>query len=167
MSTFWQVAKSIEAEGNKMYLEFERNAPNREIAGVFSALAGEERRHYELFEKLEKHRVIELEPPGPVSVDIPKLFDAIRTELLIDDRAMDAMKDAETIYQQALVLEKSSINFFNKILAGLTDEYQKGVVNVIIGEEMRHIAVINGLMDFVHRPKEWLENAEVYHSDKY
>ncbi|MBN1757659.1 MAG: hypothetical protein JW863_05045 [Chitinispirillaceae bacterium] len=167
MLTFWQVAKSIEAEGNKMYLEFARNAPKREIAGVFFALAREEQRHFELFENLEKGKLIESLPQGPVSIDLPKLFDAIRIEFLIDEPAMEAMKDAETTYQQALILEKSSISLFNNFMMELTDEHQKKNVKTIIDEEQRHVTVIKELIDFVHRPKEWLENAEVFHSGEY
>ena len=167
MATVWQLAKSIETEGKKMYEELARDAPKREIAGAFSALAGEEQRHYELFDKLEKRKPIETGMHASVSVDLPKLFDAIRTEILIDETASAAMNDAEATYQQALLLENSSIELFNKIMTGLTDEYQKEIVNVIIDEEKWHIEVIKELIAFVHRPKEWLENAEVYHSDKY
>ncbi|MBN1578211.1 MAG: ferritin family protein [Chitinispirillaceae bacterium] len=167
MATVWQLAKSIEVEGKKMYEELARDAPKREIAGVFSALAGEEQRHYELFDKLEKRKPIEAGDHGSVSVDIPKMVDAIRIVLLIDEPALTAMNDAETTYKKALVLENSSIILFNKIMKELTDEHQIRIVKVIIDEEKCHIEVIRRLIDFVHRPKEWLENAEVYHYDEY
>lgn len=167
MATLWQLAKSIEAEGKKLYEELAREATKREIAGVFSTLAGEEQRHYELFEKLEKCKPIDTGIQKSVSVGVPILFNAIRAELMIDEMALKAMIDAETIYQKALVLENSSIELFNNIIKRLTDEYQKGVVSIIIEEEKRHVAVVKELIKLVHRPKEWLENAEVFHSDEY
>jgi rubrerythrin len=167
MPTIWQLAKSIETEGKKMYEEFAHETPKKEIAGVFSALAGEEQRHYEIFDNLEKRIPVETVPQGSTNVDVTELFETIRIELQLDEQSLAAMNDAETAYKKALVLENSSIDLFNKIVKGLSDGHQKKVVEAIIGEEKRHIEVISGLIDFVHRPKEWLENAEVYHKEEY
>ncbi len=150
-----------------MYEEFAQEAPKREIAGVFSALAGEEQRHYEIFDNLEKRIPVEAVTMGSANMDVTDLFETLRIELQIDEQSSAAMNDAETAYKKALVLENSSIDLFSKIVRGLSDGHQKKVVEAIIGEEKRHIEVITGLIEFVHRPKEWLENAEVFHQNQY
>jgi Rubrerythrin. len=167
MSTIWQLAKLIEMEGKKMYEALALSAPKRELAGAFSALAEEEQGHYEIFDSLEKDLPLETSARGPESVEVSRMFDALRTEFLTDETALVAMNGAENVYYKALALENRSRNLYNEMLEELTDEHQKRIVRVIIDEENRHIKIIHGLIDFVHRPKEWLEDAEVYHLDEY
>jgi rubrerythrin len=167
MASIWQIAKTMETEGRKMYEVFAKGAPNRELAGVFSALANDEQNHYNTFDALE--RSVKLEPVADVSgtVNVAMIFDSIRNAFKVDDKALAALHDAGASYENALVAEQKSIDLYNEILAGQKDESLKVAITFIINEEKRHIKIIEGLIDLVRRPKEWLEDAEIHHQDKY
>lgn len=168
MLNLWHLAKEIEAEGRKMYKELAYTAPKKTISSIFITIAGEEQLHYELFDKLEKGTMIIPANNEPVNNDFKKkIFEVIHIELLIEELPLPVMHDAEIAYKQALVLENSSMELFNIILRKLTDEHQKLVVGRIVEEEKRHVEIIGKLMKLVHRPEEWIENAEVFNYSRY
>jgi rubrerythrin len=167
MSTIWDVAKKMELEGKKMYESLATKAPGQGLAGVFAALALEEQRHWDLFDSLEKSMPAGSFATSPALIDIDGVFQEIRDEFNNDDTGLKALTNAETLYNKALVLEKKSVAEYTKLRDSTDDEFQQGIVGMIIDEEERHVELIEGLIDFVSRPQEWLEDAEIHHGDDY
>lgn len=167
MINHWQLAKSIEEEGMMTYESLAKRAPNKELSGVFTTLADEERRHYELFSEMEKNMPVELFSEESKQIDLLETLHTTLLEMKNDNIKLKTMHDAEKGYRNSLNLEKKSIEAYNKIMDDVKDIFQKSVLRLIIEEETRHVKLIEELIDFVHRPKEWLENAEVYHLDEY
>ncbi len=69
------------------------------------------------------------------------------------------------IYNKALDVEQKSINYYNKISDKGTED-QKGVVEKILAEEKKHYKIIGNIIDFVSRPRQWLDDAEWYHLEE-
>jgi rubrerythrin len=162
----WKIAREIESEGKRVYEAMARDAPTGELAGAFRALAEEEQRHFELFKDLEKNTPLETFAMEPLLSGIPEFFREIVENLRDNDDALKALNDAEHICRKALVLEYRSIDFYQIIISTIADEFQRGIVDLIIDQETHHISIIEGLIDFVHRPKEWVENAEFCHQEE-
>jgi hypothetical protein len=40
-------------------------------------------------------------------------------------------------------------------------------VEAVLPQERKYLRGVEGTVEFVRRPKEWLENAEFHHLDKY
>lgn len=163
MSTIWEKAKNIETEGREYYTKLAGESSREEVAGIFKLLAQEEQRHYDLFDSLEKHFEVGELPQSTAVKDAKDAFAKMASAF----KAEDAVEDAETTYAKALELERNSIEYYNSILGQLDDGKQKEALKRIIGEEQKHERIVQGLLEFVRRPKEWLENAEFYHLEEY
>jgi rubrerythrin len=162
MADVLEIAKTIETEGREQYLWLAESTVNREVAGVFRFLAGEEERHYNMFERMQKNLPVEAPPPSDILQKAKSIFKSISV-----DHMPPRFGDAESSYQKALELEKKSVDFYEKLVEDKTVADQTGVIALILGEERRHVRLMEALMELVKRPKQWLENAEWNHLDEY
>jgi len=162
MTDILEMAKAIEIEGREQYLRLSDSAVTREVSGVFRFLAGEEDKHYRIFDRLQKNLPVEPSDPSDILVKAKAAFQSMSIEHLALRIA-----DAEVSYQQALEFEKKSVAFYRKALDDKILADQRGVIALVLGEEKRHVRLMDSLIEFVRRPKEWLENAEWNHLDEY
>ena len=163
MSTIWEKAKDIETKGRDFYIELAGKSSREEVASIFKVLADEEQKHYDLFDSLEKQLEVGELPKSTSISDAKEAFARLASAF----KTEDPVEDAESTYAKALELERTSVEYYNSILEQLDDGKQKEAVKTIIGEEQRHERIVEGLMEFVRRPKEWLEDAEFYHLEEY
>ena len=71
------------------------------------------------------------------------------------------------LYKKAQNIEKQSENFYLQKANEIPDEYQKELFQKLAEEEKKHYFLLDNIIEFVSRPKQWLENAEWYHLDEY
>ncbi|MBD3392936.1 MAG: hypothetical protein GF418_12595 [Chitinivibrionales bacterium] len=162
MSDMWEFAKGFEKEGKEYYERLAKESSIEELSGVFSILAAEEQRHYDLFDKLQKGQQAEAENSGALG-SAKEAF----ARLSKDNDMPEVIEDAESVYRKALTLENSSIKFYEEALVKLEDAEQKSIVTDVLDQERSHARIISGMIEFIGRPKEWLENAEWHHLDEY
>jgi rubrerythrin len=70
------------------------------------------------------------------------------------------------LYRKALKIEKQSRDFYLE-KADEVEKTQKEIFLKLADEEKKHYFLLENIIDFVSRPKTWLENAEFYHLDEY
>jgi rubrerythrin len=167
MPTIWQLAKDVELQGKALYESLAESTLVKGLSDVFSLLAREEQRHYIIFEKLGKNMPVEFGVSELASFDIPGIFRTVAAEMQHGDEALKALDDAETGCRKALLLENNSIEAYRKMQVDSLNGMQKNALSLIIGEEKHHVTIIENLIEFIHRPKEWLENAEVNHHTEF
>ncbi len=167
MPTVWQTAKQIEARGKALYLELAAAANNANVAGVFNLLAQEEQRHYELFDSFEQSMPAETWATDSIVADVNRIFAALREGVGDDTVGLEAMQSAETAYAKALNVEQASVSFYENALEQASTNVEKAIIGQVLSEERRHVKVVESLIMFVRRPKEWVENAEFYHLEEY
>lgn len=73
----------------------------------------------------------------------------------------------EELYRQAMSLEQKSIDFYLDRADQTDDPAQKALLEQLADEEQRHFRLLEGLADFVSRPRTWLEDAEFTHLEEY
>lgn len=162
MTDVLEIAKTIETEGRDQYLRLAESALNREVAGVFRFLADEEERHYQMFERMQKNLPEESSKPSDLLLKAKSVLKSISIENIPPN-----FGDAESSYQKALELEKRSVEFYEKLAVDKDLTGQAGVVALILGEERRHVRLMEEMIQFMLQPKLWLENAEWNHLDEY
>jgi rubrerythrin len=168
MPTIWETAKQIETEGKALYLEMSQRSGSKGLKNAFRLLAREEQKHWDLFDSLEKSMPAESAASAQLEgLSVKSVFEDLRGELSNGDQATKAMHDTEYAYGKAITLEEKSIEFYEKISADLSDTLQKSIISQIISEEQRHERFLRDLQELVRRPKQWLEDAEVRHTDDY
>lgn len=166
MSTIWQLAKDIEREGIAMYESMAAQATGPQLAGAFNVLAKEESRHLKLLEDLEQTNPVSLIVFDSV-IDSKEIIQSVKHEIQNEDGVLQSLNDAETGYHAALALEHKSIEQYKAIAAQAHYHVAEKVVSMIIAEEMRHVQFLENLIEFVRRPKDWVESAEFNHHETY
>ena len=104
--------------------------------------------------------------PDDVAV-VAEIFGRISEAFNNDEVGAFALNDAVSAYGTALSMENRSVEYYQSMVDSVSDESQKNVLIWIIREEKRHAKIVQGLAEFVRRPKEWLENAEINHHETY
>ena len=162
MADVFAIAKTIETEGRDHYRALAASTDNREIAGVFRYLADEEEKHYRLFDRMQKKLPAEPFDPSDVLQKAKAAFQSMSAAVQTAGTG-----DAESAYRKALAFEQKSVDFYEKVLKDESAADQAGTIALVLGEERKHVRLVEALVDFVRRPKEWLENAEFNHLDEY
>jgi rubrerythrin len=71
------------------------------------------------------------------------------------------------LYEKAIEVEKKSEDFY-KEKADETDQAEvKEILLKIAEDEKRHQYLLENTINFLSRPKTWIENAEFHHLDEY
>jgi rubrerythrin len=162
MSDVLEIAKTIETEGRAQYLWLAESTVNREVTGVFRFLADEEEKHLRMFERMQKNLPVEISEKS----DILKRAKSVLKSISVDN-VPPRFGDAESSYQKALDLEIKSVEFYEKLVNDKAVSGQAGVIALVLGEERRHVRLMEALLELVRSPKRWLENAEWNHLDEY
>ena len=163
MGSVWQAAMDIEKKGLEYYRQLAAESPFEELKGVFTLLADEEQRHHDLFAGMEQGMPVEAAAGPNVVVAAKDAFGRMAKAL----SAPDAIGDAEEAYAHALKFEQASIDYYEELLGKTDNDLQRATIETVLAEEKRHRRLVQGLLEFVRRPKEWVENAEFYHLEEY
>ncbi|MFP4417857.1 MAG: ferritin family protein [Chitinivibrionales bacterium] len=163
MIDVWEFAKQIEVEGKKYYEKLAQDSAIGELSGVFSFLASEEQHHWEIFDSMQNGlKTPELKQSDAIG-DAKSAFEKLSRQFDMPE----VIEDPETVYSKALDLEHKSIDLYQDALPKAETDEQKAAIEFIIQQEKKHARIVEAIMEFVRRPKEWLEDAEWYHLDKY
>ena len=71
------------------------------------------------------------------------------------------------LYRKAQDLEQKSVDFYCEKANEVDHEYQKEIFLTLFDEEKKHYALLENIIEFISRPKTWLENAEFCRLDEY
>lgn len=163
MSDVWETAKQMELESKTLYEKLYADTANKEIAGVFGRLAREEEKHYQLFSSLQQKMPVEASQESNIVADVKAVFQELTGHF--DEK--EVIEDAESVYGKALGLEEKSASFYGDLLEKVDDPKEKEAVELIVTEEKRHAEILRGFLEFVRRPKRWLEDREFNHLEEY
>ena len=161
------LAKELEQSAIAFYDECAQSTKTKEFTGIFAALAREERKHFEIFEKWEKREQLpDLDQAVPQVTEVIKIFDGLSEQFHVTSGEFFSRSQ---IFGMAIELERKSIDHYRRILESTDKEISihRKLVELIIAQEEGHIEVINALAEFLRHPGEWLENAEFRHQDDY
>jgi rubrerythrin len=156
----FEVAIKLEQDGAAFYLDLAKRAPNDGFATIFKRLAEDEKKHESYFRSLKERSAI-------VSVDSSVIELAKDVFRAFDPDTFEMEEDQIPLYEEALAIEKRSIDLYRSQLEQLEFEAEKKALNMIIAEEQRHYAVIEELIKLVSRPHRWVEDAEFGIREEY
>ena len=154
-------ALQMEKDGESFYREIAQKTSNEGLQKVLTMLSNEEVKHYQAIERMrqDKYQMTET----TVLDDAKNIF----IEMKEQGEIFEPGQEQTEFYARAQEIEKKSQQFYqNK--AGQTDnEDQKKLFERLAKEEEKHYFLLENIIAFVSRPKQWLENAEWYHLEEY
>ncbi|MBD3344609.1 MAG: hypothetical protein GF401_06070 [Chitinivibrionales bacterium] len=156
MNEIWDFAKSLEREGRDYYVTLAQETSVPELKGVFNQMADEESRHYNLFDEISKKHPANGGSEEDILGNARKAFEAISAKF--SESAV--INDSENAYKKALGLEKKSVQYYKDALEKVKASDARDVLGFIIGEEKKHVRIVEEIIRMVRNPKQWVEDAE-------
>jgi len=145
-------ASKMELDGKAFY---ENLAKGSELAGlrnVFSQLAADEQKHYDIIQALKGHA------PRPAMADTPALEQAknVFEDLLGRKDALGPVKGDLQAYLQAMKLEEDSFRLYEEAAGKEKNPAVKELLLRIAGEEHKHFEILHNIHDFFNAPSQYL-----------
>ena len=157
------LAQKMELEGKAYYERLAAETAVAELKGVFTFLAGEEQKHFDLFQSMEKKQGLpSTEGAGDMSTRVKEIFGVLSASFALPE----VVYDYQAAYGKALEMERQSVKYYSE-LAASADASDKKILDFIIAQEEGHARLMESLMEFVANPKTWLENAEWRNIESY
>jgi len=154
-------AKQMEKDSEQFYRDLVRKTGSVGLKRILTLLADEEAKHQEIVGRMSKQRV--------AVPDTPILDHAVNIFAEMKDRGQ-SLKLGETqidLYRQAQELEERSKSFYLDKAQESPQPEIKEIFVQLAREEEKHSFLLENIIEFLSRPKEWLENAEWHHLEEY
>ena len=151
----YEYAMKVEKEGEAYYREMSAKSPNAGLKKIFSMLADEEVKHYNVFKSMLKKSDLDLENLNLLT-DTKTIFQTLQEEK--DNVKFDA--DQINYYKDAIAREENSHNFYVEKAKELEDETEKKIFIQIAKEEVKHKEVLEEIVSFLEEPENWVASAE-------
>ena len=151
-------AMKMEMDGRLFYVEHANKATPPELKKILLELADDEQRHYNIFKALRDGHVAEYKESEKTTIlaTVKNVFEALRAE----QRDYAFPPDAKQIWEHAREVEKKAEAFYREKANEVTKPEQAKILHKIADEEHRHWVTMQNIIQFLDRPKHWLENAE-------
>jgi len=157
----YNFALEFEKESEEYYLEMMKKCSFDPIKKILSFLAGEERRHFEIIQKIKTKTKVKLKNTSIIK-DAKEVFKSMKLDLNIK-----LTNDFEDLLTKAEELEKKSKYFYLEKAEEADDADHKIILLTLSEEEDMHFNLLNSIREFYLQPKQWVENAEFNHLDDY
>lgn len=148
----------MEADGRAYYLDHAERVTMPALKQILHNLADDELKHYNLFKALRDGSAAEYKNSEATKILANTKNVFVRLREIESGAAMGT--DPRTVWQKAQDVEKESEEYYRKEADKLSDANQKLILNKIADEEHKHWVALQHVMEYLDRPKSFLENAE-------
>lgn len=155
-------AMQMEQDGEAYYRELAAKSGEAGLKHILNMLADDEQKHYQIMKSLQ-----ESIPAHLVETKVLENASNIFSEMSRHGPGQLLELGQEGLYRKAQDLEKKSEDFYKQKAAELEDPAQQRIFLDIADEEARHFFLLDHIITFISRPREWVENAEFHHLVEY
>ena len=154
----FEFAMQKEKDAETFYRGLAEKTDHPGLKRIFTWLAGEEVRHYEVVKEMQD--ATPATPTSNILKDTVKLFQDMRRdkEYIVDE----ADRQVE-VYNQAREIENESIEFYSQKADEAEDTKEAEIFRQLANQERMHYRLIDNLLDFVLQPETYVENGEFSH----
>jgi rubrerythrin len=157
----FEYAMQMEKDGENYYRRLAQAADNKGVKTIFTMLADEEVRHYNII-KDAKSQTPQQVRESTILHDTKNVF----TQLKQSGERWNLNAEQKELYKKARDIEEKSRKFYLEKSEQVGNE-QKQIFLKLAEEERKHYLLLENILQLVSRPESWLENAEFYHSEDY
>jgi rubrerythrin len=163
----YEFAMKMEKDGQAFYEKMAAQSENKVLKQILTNLAQDEVKHYNLFKKFrdgDSSAAADLKGSATqVMKNAQNVFEqlnAAKIPVKFSDDIVASWKEAQTI-------EKKSEDFYREKAAEEKNAEVKKTIVKIADEEHKHWVLIENVLHFLERPKQWVENAEWNNMEPY
>ena len=156
-------AMTMEMDGKAYYEKLAAKTHLEGLVRIFSQLAEDEQRHYEIFQELKTKGKASTKPESEVLDQAKNVF----SDLLADPSALKGVSGDLDAYQHAMQREEDSFRLYEKAAAGEGDPEVKALLLKIAAEEHKHFNILGNVYHFVNAPNQYLAWGEFSNLDEF
>jgi rubrerythrin len=156
-------AMEMEDSGKAYYENLAKAASLPGLKTIFTRLAEDEQKHFEIFRDLKAGNKAQTMPES-------KTLDTAQNVFLLLPRGAEGLKDvthALAAYRHAMKLEADSFRFYEEAAAKESDAEVQGLLLKIAGEEHKHFNILENIYNFVNAPNQHLVWGEFSNFDEF
>ncbi len=154
-------AMQMEKDGEAYYRQLAKQTSNKGLKKILNMLADDEVEHYYIIEKIKTGKHFPAQTI--ILADAKNVF----VQMAESAEQLDIDTTQNELYSKAREIEKRSMDFYQEKANQMEEEYQREIFMALAEEEKKHFFLLENIIEFISRPKNWLENAEFYHLDEY
>lgn len=151
----YEYAMKVEREGEAYYRDMASKAKNPGLKRIFTMLADEEVKHFNVFRNMMKKEDIDLNKLDLIT-DTKTIFQTLEEEK--DNVDLDS--EHIQYYKDAIAREDNSYDFYAQKAQELEDEVEKDIFLQIANEEKKHKRVLEEIVVYLEEPASWVASAE-------
>lgn len=151
----YEYAMKVEKEGEAYYREMASSTNNAGLKRIFTMLADEEVKHYNVFKNMMKEEDMDLESLNLLT-DTKTIFETLSEER--DNVDLD--QEQIQFYKDAMAREEDAHNFYEEKASEIEDATEKAIFLQIAEEEIKHKKVLEEIILFLEEPADWVASAE-------
>ena len=145
-------AMKMELQGKTIYENLTASTRVPGLKTIFSGLAADEQKHYEIFRGLKEGKAWIMTD----SVMLEQAQSVFRDLLADKDRLVELQEDLEA-YQVGLKIEADSVRLYEDMARKEQEPETVQLYLRIANEEKKHFNIMENICDFLMRPKYYLE----------
>lgn len=157
----FEYAMKMEKDGENFYRRIAQKTADKGLKNIVTMLANEEVKHYRAVERMKQDNYQMTETS--VLDDAKNIF----VEMNERNKGFEPAEEQTELYEKAKEIERESWEFYEEKAGEAEKEQQKKLFERLAEEERKHYFLLDNIIEFVSRPKNWLENAEWYHLEEY
>ena len=161
--TSLEFAINLELEGEKYYRKQAELNKDNYLKVVFDLLAKDEKKHAEKLKNRLQHKAFDLKESSALK-EVEDIFSGLNDFITnLNDESQKQLK----AYDEALAIEKQSIELYEKLHVEAQDAEDKMLFAYLIGQENEHYDLFFNIITLLNRPNEWVEDAEFGLREEY
>ncbi len=151
-------AMKMETDGRDFYLKQAEKASQEQFKKIWLQLAEDELKHYNIFKALRDGESAEYnkETETTILTDVKNIFE----EMKDSGEEFHFEGDIEKAWTEAREVERKSEDFYREKANDVDTKNKAEILNRIADEEHKHFVTLDNVIQFLTRPKQWLEDAE-------
>lgn len=142
------LAIQIEKNGERIYRDAVKTAPNPSLAAGLERLADEEAQHAKWFSEIKETAQTSIDDPPVEEMGKSILRGILGGQVFsLQDVDFSSLEEVKELFELAIEFEKDTVLFYEMIRNFIEDEGSLSDLNKIIEEENHHIQLIRGFFE--------------------
>jgi rubrerythrin len=149
-------AMKMETDGKAYYEKLAAGTAIQGLRNIFTMLAGEEQKHYDIFASLKAGSTPVLAETN-VLEEAKSIFMGYVAEEKFEKRAVTSNDIELEAYEHAMKIEDDSVRFYLDMAKKEKDEGVRSIMLRVAEEERKHYNIMENIYDFVLKPHYFLQ----------
>ena len=152
----FEFAMQMEEDGKSYYENLASQTPLPGLKTIFSELAVDEQKHYDIFQKLKEGTSVSDMPHSAAIEGAKNVFETMPKSAI----TLKGIEASAAAYDHAMQMESESFKFYERAAKEEKNSETKKLLLRIADEERMHYNILENIYNFINAPNQSLDWAE-------